>query len=306
MLLNNGHTIANTLAIVCPSNTSILTAISQGKAIEDCFTLRNNTSFYHHYHFFLEFTSFCDAIIFANEMYNYELELRTSLLTKISYPVFLLFFSLIALSGFTFLLFPQLINSLSIESTSIFYIIYIIIKLCLLFIYLLFIVSIIIITYFKFNKSKLYYLFKNNSIRIKLVNEYYSYITCGYLIIMQSRGISTKQIFYFLSNIKKLDFLRWIHIDITNSLSKGISLADSLNNQSLLTDQFKKLCLIGIQASSFNDILKEYLVLQMNLWTKKIKHISIVIQVTAYSFVGIMVILMYQVMLLPLNMIEQL
>ncbi|MEG0824104.1 MAG: type II secretion protein F, partial [Erysipelotrichaceae bacterium] len=71
-------------------------------------------------------------------------------------------------------------------------------------------------------------------------------------------------------------------------------------------DQFKKLCVIGIQASSFNDILKEYLVLQMNLWNKKIKRISVFIQIVAYSFVGIMVILMYQVMLLPLNMIEEL
>ena len=62
---------------------------------------------------------------------------------------------------------------------------------------------------------------------------------------------------------------------------------------------------IGIITSSISELLEIFMQQQELIWKKKVKKIGIFIQLLSYSFVAILVLVVYQLMLLPLSMLEQ-
>lgn len=73
----------------------------------------------------------------------------------------------------------------------------------------------------------------------------------------------------------------------------------------LLNDIFKQSFRIGSSTGSLCNMLQSGLRQQERTWERLLKRTAILVQCVAYGFVGIVVLLVYQIMLIPLSMLEQ-
>ena len=88
-----------------------------------------------------------------------------------------------------------------------------------------------------------------------------------------------------------------------NSLIEWNQFEDSLDNQ-FFDSQFHAICLYGLRNDDFISSLKDYediMELKMN---RSLKRIGALVQIICYGFVSIIIILAYQVLMIPLTIIE--
>ena len=88
-----------------------------------------------------------------------------------------------------------------------------------------------------------------------------------------------------------------------NSLIEGNQFEDSLDNQ-FFDSQFHAICLYGLRNDDFISSLKDYediMELKMN---RSLKRMGALVQIICYGFVSIIIILAYQVLMIPLTIIE--
>ena len=92
------------------------------------------------------------------------------------------------------------------------------------------------------------------------------------------------------------------HFDET--LKEGVSFESSLN-MSFFDGEFYYLCITGIRNDDFRQSLNDYCSMMEIRWERMLKTALTVIQTVSYLFVAAVIILAYQVLLLPLELLEQ-
>ena len=70
-------------------------------------------------------------------------------------------------------------------------------------------------------------------------------------------------------------------------------------------DRFHSLCLLGLKSDDFPGALEDYIAIVETGVNLQIRKISVMFQVICYGFVAVTVIMAYQVLLLPLEMLQQ-
>lgn len=73
-----------------------------------------------------------------------------------------------------------------------------------------------------------------------------------------------------------------------------------------LSETFQSYYLIGSHNGDLNSALVAFMDWQQQRWFRLIHKVSIGVQLLSYAFVGVLVISVYQIMLLPLQMINEL
>ena len=92
------------------------------------------------------------------------------------------------------------------------------------------------------------------------------------------------------------------HFDET--LLKGTSFEKSLN-MSFFDNEFYSLCLWGLRSDDFRRSLADYMTMMEVKGERAVKTVLSLIQAFSYFFVAMVIILAYQVLLLPLELLEQ-
>ena len=92
------------------------------------------------------------------------------------------------------------------------------------------------------------------------------------------------------------------HFDET--LHKGVSFENSLS-MSFFDGEFYYLCITGIRNNDFRQSLNDYCSMMEIRWERILKIVFTMIQTVSYLFVAAVIILAYQVLLLPLELLEQ-
>ena len=90
-----------------------------------------------------------------------------------------------------------------------------------------------------------------------------------------------------------------------NGLQNGEDLLCVIEREVLLNDIFKQSFRIGSSTGSLCSMLQTGLQQQERTWERLLKRTAVTVQCIAYSFVGVVVLLVYQIMLIPLTMLEQ-
>lgn len=92
------------------------------------------------------------------------------------------------------------------------------------------------------------------------------------------------------------------HFDET--LKEGVSFENSLS-MSFFDGEFYYLCVMGIRNDDFRQSLNDYCSMMEIRWERLLKSTFTAIQTVSYLFVAAVIILAYQVLLLPLELLEQ-
>ena len=303
-LISKGYSLRHTLQLLNKDDKHILIAIEKGESIEKITKDSCKGRLGIFVSFFLNTTSIANALQCAIAMYQFERDIRKKFTKQTAYPLFILIVSFFSVIMFSNVIIPQLIQNFEIEGNTIFVVVSFInyVSLGLLILFLLFV---LIIVMCKFSKKLMYYIGLFSIRYIRIVREWMSYYLSNYLVELDRHGMSTKHAFQFLQDVKNQPLLFIVVKKIYYDLQNGVEMMDSIQHNPMISKNFKLHYTLGSSTNTFRDSLITYRDLQEKQWVNQIRKISVLVQLISYSFVGILVICVYQIMLVPLQMLER-
>ena len=280
--------------------------LKQGVLIETILLQGQKGRFYSHLAFFLQFMSVFKAITCGLKMTEFEDKMYKILYSKLTYPCFILFLSIASIYMFSHTLIPMLLSSFQEESNLKFVAFLSFIEwIGIAIIYILILFALFYLSYsFIYSFKKLFY--KKIAKHISIVRVYISYLLSGYLQELNAYGLSSYQSLSFLAKLNKNSILSFLIIDLNQELLKGVSFLDVVEQCPYLDTSFKTYFKIGYHNSALRRNLHSYTLSVEAKAERFLSLFAIAVQIISYSFVGILLLCVYQIMLIPLNVLEKL
>lgn len=305
-LLQNGYPYLEALQLLGKDTTAIKEELELGHSMEEILITQGTGRFFEHLSFFLKITSLSKAIDSSLHLYDFERNLLSGLLKKTAYPLSIFVFAYVMLLVFSSAIIPQMLQSFDQGDN---------------FQGLMLGVSLLqggcrligICTLCAL--AGMLYLRKKPAIRnalvlrsprlCKLASHVESYLFSGYMIELLQQGIPTRTALQYLEQIRKGSLFCELHKHLMSGLQQGEDIHCVIEREVLLNDIFKQSFRIGSSTGALCNMLQSGLRQQERTWERLLKRTAILVQCIAYSFVGIVVLLVYQIMLIPLSMLEQ-
>ncbi len=231
----------------------------------------------------------------------------SKLVSDLSYQVILLVAALVVLSLFMNMVLPTMINSLAIENSSTD-------KLILTFNTINILKNIFIITLLSL-LSLLSYLYLSKKLtmlwallhRLKIDNAFKviaTYQLVSDLKILLNNGLSFHEALDIIRLNKDNQLSGLLAFHFRNNLEDGIDFEKSLDNE-YFDEQFHSICLWGLKNDDFESALEDYQQIIELKMQMMIKRVSKIFQFICYLFVSIVIILAYEVLMIPLDMLNE-
>lgn len=305
-LLERGYTFTEVLTLIDAKydHSVLLKRMENNESIQDIILDDTKGKFHNYLSFFIRLNTLYDAIYSSIHMIEFEKQLKRELVKKTAYPLFIFIVSFFTIYLFSNYIIPQLLSSFDNNDNQMLYHILTTIKIasisiCMFFILLLF--SFILIKKNRYLSDIVYLKVISN---INICKDFISYFFSGYLRTLHEKGLSSKQSLQFLNTLEGNQYLVKTIRLINQQLSLGQDMMVVIQNCKYLSVRFKTNYVIAIHNGEFEKTLESFMALQKEKWFLTIKKISICVQCISYAFIGILVICVYQIMLIPLQMIE--
>lgn len=304
-LLDKGYPLLESLSFIGKDETLVKQALEKGMTIEDILIKGQKGRFYTHLEFFLKVSSLSGAIQSALHMMKFEGDIKKKLLKQCSYPLFLLVFAFVILLFFTNFIIPQMLNSFAVtDDFSCLMILLKVLQYAFLFCTLILSAAGIAYAIGSFQPKKRSEWIYRNRKWIPLCKDMLSYQLSGYLYELSQKGVSTRMAFQYLMHVKDTSLLHVFMKHIIFALEAGEDLQDQIQASLILNASFKQMYKIGSCNDSLCEMLTMFMKQQEMVWEKLIKRTGLSIQCVAYVFIGCMVLIVYQIMLVPLGMLN--
>lgn len=304
-LLNNGYPMLEALHFLGKDITFIQTQLEEGIDITTILLKKQKGRFYDHLRFFMRITALADAITCSMHLLHFEKGLRKNLVKKAAYPFFILVFAYCMLLFFSTYIIPQMLSSFDLDGTfsSLRLMVGVVQVFCNLFAILCILCGILALYLRRNKKVQLVFLLKIQPY-LQFLKDYNSYIFGGYLGELESQGISTRMAMLYLKDIRQDTLFATFIQNVIKQLEQGVALYDIFETSPLLNEGFRLAFRIGSSTASLEKQLAMFMKQQEHVWEASIKKFGIMIQCIAYCFVGVVVLIVYQIMLIPLSMLE--
>jgi len=257
--------------------------------------------------FLLNFMSLISSLRISIKMHEFEEEAKNKFLGIITYPIFVIVSSIVILLTFTNVIVPNILNmfnDMSIQASTLEFAIavlnFFVTVLVLIFVIL------VVITIYTFRRGGIIALWKlSKRVRVEyLFSSYTTYVFSRYLDILMSNGFAIKESLMILTKFSTNELLQYVSKKLRVNFESGLSFDKGIKID-ILDKYFCLLCQLGYQSGNIKKALEEYsVVLELRL-RKIFKKLSTSIQLVSYGLVALIVIMVYQVMLLPLSILEQ-
>ena len=284
---------------------SIQSKLENGYSISEVLTVSND-EFTNNLAFLLRALPFVNALKICIRMKEFEQEVKEKLQGILLYPCLVTVFSLVVLLCFTNFIVPNILEMFSDMDiqTAVFsfgikvlnYSIYFFIFTIVFFFsyYLIFVKNKGIAKLWKFASL----LHINN-----ILNQYISYMFSQYLTVLMDNGLPFTQAMKLLANYESKELISATATELDARFLKGLSLDMAIQIEQM-DDYFCLLCQIGYEVGNVKESFTEYGTRTELRLRELLKKISVWIQIISYTGIGIVVIVVYQIMLLPLNVLE--
>lgn len=309
-LLQSDISIINSLDIIKNNdNKSIIESIkdkmNKGLLIEDFIIEYTSNKFKIYFNSFKSFISVITSFNLTTNIINKEKILKDNLISNLRYPLLLLFTTIISIICFYILAFDNLIN-FSLTFNQDITLIYKIRFISLSIVYtLIFIILIILIIYLYIifnNKQVLLYVFICNYIPINIIKEYLSYqfiIFYKQCLLVDLKPYETLKILKSINNKPIVSYFAYL---INDSLDKGNDLNESVNNK-YIDKRLYRFINLSLYTNNILNLLNVYLDNSEKKFKSYFNKITKFIQLFSYLMIGLLIILVYQIILMPLEII---
>lgn len=279
-------------------------SLEQGKNVLELLTQGQRGAFPIHLSFFFRITSLADAILSALALEKFQKGVKASLWKQCSYPLVLFIFSFLTLYLFSSFIIPTMMQSFDMAETNGLLRIGVLVLQGFASVVLLFVLGCMGLFVLAKTKTSIKFSLLQFLQRTSLPQAYCSYHLAGYYRELIQHGISTRHAFLFLHELHAATLLGDCTRKIQEELESGIEITLCLQHNEWISKRFLQSWNIGVHTQAMPDALMQFMERQEEEWKEKIRLFSQILQACAYLFVALMVVLVYQIMLIPLQLLE--
>ena len=302
-LLDAGVDFKSSLQFFGTKYEPIISSLDNGVAIEDILANQND-AISKNMIFFLHYSSMKNAIANALSIVELQEKLKKELVAKLSYPTLIMIVCIALIKLFYQEIFPMLLSSFpNLEQNTL---IIVILRIfygftwCLQYSFILLCIILLIASL----SSQFQYLLIHHLVRyLPMLKQYCSYVFGHYLLILNEAGISTID---GLEYLKKLNHI-WIQ-KLANTLvvqlNQGDDFLSLLEKNRYITNPLYQALQLRFHTQENNQPLQIFLTQQQEYWKLEVKKMTIIVYAITYLFVAIIVLLMFQFMLLPFDLLS--
>lgn len=295
MLMNQGLPLDTLIHLTFKKDEEIITYLKEGMCLQEIFTRNQKKLYFKYLRILSGKLNLSDALDCVNKIEKSSNTFFETLLKKISYPFFLLIFAFFMILFFSDYFLVQMKDYISNGMVFV-------------FIHLLkwgFGFTILSIIFYLFLYYVLFYKYNSKmKCPFQLMKKMISLqFVCMYQALDKSYT-STQEI---LETLACMDFsvVGKVSNEILACLKNGKSLEESFLEIEVFDSDFKKMLVYALTSNQMHVFFDLYMKkCSLNL-EKSVKKISTGIQLFSYISIGILVLIVYQIMMMPLNMLNQ-
>lgn len=295
MLMNQGLPLDTLIHLTFKKDEEIITYLKEGMSLQEIFTLNQKKLYFKYLRILSGKLNLSDALDCVNKIEKSSNTFFETLLKKISYPFFLLIFAFFMILFFSDYVLVHMKDYISN-------------RMVFVFIHLLkwgFGFAILSMIFYLFLYYVLFYKYNSKmKCPFQLMKKMISLqFVCMYQALDKSYT-STQEI---LETLACMDFsvVGKVSNEILVYLKHGKSLEESFLEIEVFDSDFKKMLVYALTSNQmhvFFDLYMKKCILDLE---KSVKKISTGIQLFSYMSIGILVLIVYQIMMMPLNMLNQ-
>lgn len=295
MLMNQGLPLDTLIHLTFKKDEEIITYLKEGMCLQEIFTRNQKKLYFKYLRILSRKLNLSDALDCVNKIEKSSNAFFETLLKKISYPFFLLIFAFLMILFFSDYVLVQMKDYISNGMVFVF------IHLLkwgfgFTILSMIFYLFLYYVLFYKYNsKMKCPFQLMKKMISLQFV--------CMYQALDKSYT-STQEI---LETLACMDFsvVGKVSNEILACLKNGKSLEESFLEIEVFDSDFKKMLVYALTSNQMHVFFDLYMKkCSLNL-EKSVKKISTGIQLFSYISIGILVLIVYQIMMMPLNMLNQ-
>lgn len=295
MLMNQGLPLDTLIHLTFKKDEEIITYLKEGMSLQEIFTLNQKKLYFKYLRILSGKLNLSDALDCVNKIEKSSNTFFETLLKKISYPFFLLIFTFFMILFFSDYVLVQMKDYISN-------------RMVFVFIHLLkwgFGFAILSMIFYLFLYYVLFYKYNSKmKCPFQLMKKMISLqFVCMYQALDKSYT-STQEI---LETLACMDFsvVGKVSNEILVYLKHGKSLEESFLEIEVFDSDFKKMLIYALTSNQMHVFFDLYMKKCSLDLEKSVKKISTGIQLFSYMSIGILVLIVYQIMMMPLNMLNQ-
>lgn len=293
-----GLSLEDCITLCFKNHEAILEQLEEGRSLPDLLTQSKKKQFAQ-LKSLLKVLSLDDALTAMQSLQEHSRKLEEDLLKQAAYPLFLMAFSYGMLWFFTLSILPamsvygddgtgRILNILLVFFT----VIWIGIG--------LFLIGYLLVFYTRIPLPGL----KKLVFSVGLVQKIHTIQFSMLWNMLFESGLSTRQCLEAIEEMSSVPFCARLARSWKEDMEKGMSLLECARHSSGLDPEFLLFFQTGIDGGHVKNLLDAYQKRCSLTLKKSVKRISLYIQLFSYGCVGALVISVYQVMFVPLNMLE--
>lgn len=251
-----------------------------------------------------EIFSLQHCLQFSLNIIKFDKDLKQSLLKALTYPLILYSFTYGLMIFFIIILFPALNSILMLFDLDLTLIFILQTILRSLFVVLSLFNLGIIVTLLLLRKNenkKLFYLLIKTKRHLSLFKNIYTFQFSYYINELYKQGMSTKQALLLIKNASTSPTLMWLSTLVTYELEEGKPFEESIQLD-IFDSQFISLLQLGSKTNQLLELLTTYLYSQRILILNQVSKAGNALKSFTYLFLGLLIIVMYQILLAPMSL----
>lgn len=309
--MENGFSFTDTLQILKAKRnehliTHVLEKLEQGQIFKDAFSMLLPHCYRRYFNNFIRYLPVLESMRISVELASHEEKMKQKMMKDMVYPVVMLFVMFIGMYLFNGFVFPQmmtLMTSFEINVTS-YYFLRSFIQLLSWLVTILLVVGILLWVVFQEPNRKCWlYRVLVKYVPDSLMVQKASAEFARYFLECVRVRISTIQTMKILLDIKEKPLVGFIARELNESLSKGESFEETLHTP-YVEHSLQQFFQIALHGSNCEKMLEGYLVMNQQRHTKQVRIFTRSVQLSCYGTIGLILLVIYQILMLPMQMLQ--
>ena len=309
--MENGFSFTDTLQILKTKRnerriTHVLEKLEQGQTFKEAFSLLLPHCYRRYFNNFIRYLPVLESMRISVELASHEEKMKQKMMKDMVYPVVMLFVMFIGMYLFNGFVFPQimtLMTSFEINVSS-YYFLRSLIQLLSWLVTILFVVGMLLWVVFQEPNRKCWlYRVLVKYVPDSLMVQKASAEFARYFLECVRVRISTIQTMKILLDIKEKPLVRLIAKELNDSLSKGESFEETLHTP-FVEHALQQFFQIALHGSNCEKMLEGYLVMNQQRHIKQVRIFTRSVQLSCYGTIGLILLVIYQILMLPMQMLQ--
>ncbi len=309
--MENGFSFTDALQILKTKRnerriTHVLEKLEQGQTFKEAFSLLLPHCYRRYFNNFIRYLPVLESMRISVELATHEEKMKQKMMKDMVYPVVMLFVMFIGMYLFNGFVFPQmmtLMTSFEINVSS-YYFLRGLIQLLSWLVTILFVVGMLLWVLFQEPNRKCWlYRVLVKYVPDSLMVQKASAEFARYFLECVRVRISTKQTMKILLDMKEKPLVRLIAQELNDALSKGESFEVTLHTP-FVEHALQQFFQIALHGSNCEKMLEGYLVMNQQRHIKQVRIFTRSVQLSCYGVIGLILLVVYQILMLPMQMLQ--